>query len=276
MTKIYLSPSSQFENKYSGVNTNEAETCRKIASYAKAALERNGYVVKQGANTTTFEMDDRTAESNTWGADIHIAIHTNAGGGQGTEVFAYSGSMSDKYVKAIYNEVAKTSVGSDRGIRNGDNLYEVVNTNAVCVYIECEFHDTNGAWIVQNVKNLGEAITRGVCKAEGKTFKGESGSTNQSTNTNTNKSPIKKATDPAASKSASIAGTYKVTASNGLNVRNGAGVGKTLMIAIPYDTRVKNYGYYTEVNGVKWFYVDFTYKGVRYNGFCSSEYLARV
>lgn len=276
MTKIYLSPSSQFENQYSGVSTNEAETCRKIASYAKAALERNGYVVKQGANTTTFEMDDRTAESNTWGADIHIAIHTNAGGGQGTEVFAYSGSMSDKYVNAIYNEVAKTSVGSDRGIKNGDNLYEVVNTNAVCVYIECEFHDTNGAWIVQNVKNLGEAIARGVCKAEGKTFKGESGSTNQSTNTNTNKSPIKKATDPAASKSASIAGTYKVTASNGLNVRNGAGVGKTLMIAIPYDTRVKNYGYYTEVNGVKWFYVDFTYKGVRYNGFCSSEYLARV
>ena len=87
---------------------------------------------------------------------------------------------------------------------------------------------------------------------------------------------IKKATDPAASKSSSIAGTYKVTASNGLNVRNGAGVGKPLMIAIPYDTRVKNYGYYTEVNGVKWFYVDFTYNGIRYNGFCSSEYLARA
>lgn len=173
MTKIYLSPSSQFENQYSGVNTNEAETCRKIASYAKSALERNGYTVKQGANTTTFEMDDRTAESNSWGADLHIAIHTNAGGGQGTEVFAYSGSMNDKYVKAIYESVAAASIGKDRGIKNGDNLYEVTNTVAVCVYIECEFHDTNGVWIVNNAKKLGEAIARGVCKAEGKSFKEE-------------------------------------------------------------------------------------------------------
>lgn len=172
--KIYLSPSSQFDNAYGGVNTNEAEQCRKIAAYAKAALERNGYTVKQGSNTRTFEMDERTAESNAWGADLHIPIHTNAGGGQGTEVYAYSGSMNDKYVKAIYDSVAAASIGKDRGIKNGDHLYEVVNTSAVCCYIECEFHDTNGKWISDNVKKLGEAIARGVCKADGKTFKEES------------------------------------------------------------------------------------------------------
>lgn len=84
----------------------------------------------------------------------------------------------------------------------------------------------------------------------------------------------KKATDSAKSFLKSLAGTYKVTASS-LNVRNGAGVTKKKMVAIPKGTAVKCYGYYTSVLGTKWLYIQFTYDKVTYTGFASSNYLKK-
>lgn len=84
----------------------------------------------------------------------------------------------------------------------------------------------------------------------------------------------KKATEGAHSFSKSVAGTYKVTASM-LNVRAGAGVTKKVMVAIPQNTAVKCYGYYTTVLGRKWLYVQFTYNNVQYTGFASSKYLQK-
>lgn len=78
----------------------------------------------------------------------------------------------------------------------------------------------------------------------------------------------------ASSFLASLAGTYKVTASS-LNVREGAGVTHASMVAIPKGTEVKCYGYYTTVLGTRWLYVQFTYKGVQYTGFASSKYLKK-
>lgn len=166
MAKVYLSPSSQFDNVYSGVTAVEADVCNKIAKVAESALKRCGVDVKRGDSAKT-NMEQRVAESNTWGADYHIPIHTNAGGGQGTEVFAYSGFESNKFVKAVYDAVAKVSPGTDRGIKNGNGLYEVYATTAVCAYVECEFHDTYGNWIYNHVDELGEAIAKGVCAGLG-------------------------------------------------------------------------------------------------------------
>lgn len=83
-----------------------------------------------------------------------------------------------------------------------------------------------------------------------------------------------KASGIAKSFNRSVAGSYAVTASAGLNVRDSAGTGKVLT-TIPKGTVVQNYGYYTVVNGVKWLYVQFTYKRVTYTGFCSSAYLTK-
>lgn len=84
-----------------------------------------------------------------------------------------------------------------------------------------------------------------------------------------------KAIDPAKSFLKSLAGTYKVTANSGLNVRHGAGITKKKMVAIPKGTKVNCYGYYTSVLGTKWLYIQFTYKNVTYTGFASSKYLQK-
>ena len=61
-----------------------------------------------------------------------------------------------------------------------------------------------------------------------------------------------------------------------LNVRHGAGTNKKTMVSIPNGTIVRNYGYYSKCGSVRWLYVQFTYNGVTYTGFCSSKYLKRT
>lgn len=171
MTRVYLSPSAQIQNAYAGQDTNEQAQCNRIAEYARKALEKNGFTVNkapQGQGYTT-----NTAHSNTWDADVHIAIHTNAGGGRGCEVYAWSGSLADRYVKAVYAAVDAVVENPGRGIKIGNHLHEITATKAVCVYVECEFHDNvQGAkWIMDNAQVLGEAIARGVCTAEGRAYR---------------------------------------------------------------------------------------------------------
>ena len=85
----------------------------------------------------------------------------------------------------------------------------------------------------------------------------------------------RKATGVATGFNKALAGAYTVTAKSGLHVRNVAGAKTGSMILLPYGTKVQNYGYFTEVNGVKWLYIQVAYQGVKYTGFSSGQYLAK-
>ena len=85
----------------------------------------------------------------------------------------------------------------------------------------------------------------------------------------------KKAAEAARSLDKTLAGTYAVTAGSGLHIRNVAGSKTGSMVVLPCGTKVQNYGYYTEVNGVKWLYIQVTYQGVKYTGFSSGQYLRK-
>ncbi len=98
-----------------------------------------------------------------------------------------------------------------------------------------------------------------------------SGVTTSTTTTSTGKITASQA---AKSKDSSLSGTYKVTASS-LNVRDGAGTSNKVLVTIPKGTAVKNYGYYTEVSGTKWLYIQFSLSGVTYTGFASGKYLSK-
>ncbi|MCD7751576.1 MAG: NlpC/P60 family protein [Lachnospiraceae bacterium] len=97
--------------------------------------------------------------------------------------------------------------------------------------------------------------------------------TSTKTTTTTTAVSEKKATDTAKSYDQSIAGTYKATTN--LYMRNGAGKSKSAMVILPKATSVKNYGYYTAANGVKWLYVQATYDNIKYTGFCCGTYLKK-
>lgn len=84
-----------------------------------------------------------------------------------------------------------------------------------------------------------------------------------------------KAKDAARSFNKTLAGTYAVTAGDGLHLRTGAGTGKASLVVLPNGTKVRCYGYYTQTGGVKWLYIQVTYNGTTYTGFSSSEYLKK-
>ena len=164
--KIYLSPSDQIHNPYAYGGTNEAAQCRKIAKACKAALERCGFEAKTNYADGADAMYERVNESNAWGADLHVCIHTNAGGGKGGEVFV--SEKDERHLKAaqpICDELKKISIhGITRGVKTA-GFYKIKYTAALCTYIEIDFHDNKdiARWITENTTGIAEAICRGIC-----------------------------------------------------------------------------------------------------------------
>lgn len=164
MAKIYLSPSSQTENPYAYGGTNEAAQCMRIAQSCAAVLDRCGFEVKVGGGT----MYTRVPESNNWGADLHVPIHTNAANGHvtGTRCFAFDTSGNGyRAAKAIFDVLAPITPGTSESVTAYPTLYEIKGTVAPCAYLECEFHDNpdTAKWIIEHVNDIGDAIARGIC-----------------------------------------------------------------------------------------------------------------
>ncbi len=172
MIKIYLSPSSQDTNPYIVGGTNEAEQCRKIAKALGEDLKRCGFDVKVGLTGTMYT---RVAESNAWGADAHIPIHTNACDGKvaGFRGFYYNKS-SEGYplVDAIMDAVAPITPGTSDGVSAYPSLYEMKASDAPCAYLELGFHDNKeeAQYIIDHTNELALAICKGICKHFKKEF----------------------------------------------------------------------------------------------------------
>ncbi len=170
--KIYVSPSNQSGNLYATCNTNEKVQCHKIARACVSYLEKAGFTVKCTYND---DMYARVKESNAFGADMHVAIHTNATAKHnitgGTQILLYSLSGERKKAgQAVLDYLAPITPGksAERLIAKPD-FYECNSTKGICVYCECEFHDTKAGsdFIINNTTAIGEAIAKGVCKYYG-------------------------------------------------------------------------------------------------------------
>ena len=177
MPKIYISPRDQVSNTYAVGNTNEAVQCRAIAQYLDAALMRCG--IDSKTNTTaggSSGMSVRVKESNDWGADLHLPIHTNACNTEvkGTRLMAHDlKGTGYKACKAIMETLAPITPGTSDNITARPGLYEVKNTKAPCAYIEVAFHDNpeEAQWIIDHKEDIAEAICKGVCNYFGVEYK---------------------------------------------------------------------------------------------------------
>lgn len=170
--KIYLSPSDQTANKYAAGNTNEEKVCEQIADACEAALKRCGFEVK---NNKTSSMANRVTESNNWGADLHVPIHTNAFNKKttGTRIFCWDKTGAGyKASKAVYDVLAPLTPGTSESVTVNKTLYEIKKPKATSVYIEVDFHDVESVakWLINNTKIIGETIAKGICNYYGVKF----------------------------------------------------------------------------------------------------------
>lgn len=165
MKNIYISPSDQVKNAYAAGNTTEAIQCRRIAVALKLSLLRCGFDALTNVSDT---MAERVNESNEWGADLHVCLHSNAFNEEvsGTRIFSYDlEGEGYEAAKAIFARLAPITPGTSENIKPYPALYEVRNSNAPCVYIEIDFHDVDAValWIIENTQEIAEAICQGIC-----------------------------------------------------------------------------------------------------------------
>lgn len=167
--KIYLSPSSQPANMYAVGNVSEQEMCRKIAAALKIELDRCGFTTYAGMSGTMYT---RASESDKYGVDLHLPIHTNACNGNvsGLRIMVNElGGEAEKIAQAIMDTLAPITPGKSDGISAAPTLYEIKATEAICVYLEVGFHDNaeEARWIIDHPNEIAAAIAKGLCNHYG-------------------------------------------------------------------------------------------------------------
>lgn len=223
---------------------------------------------------------------------VKASSHTACGLDNGTEysktlaaaAVADTGAAENKaYVgKGIGTAIAQSTMNIRKGSSTSTYSYGVIKPG---VEIEVlEVLDNGWYKVVWTWASEGYAYTS---NTNGKYYKYEPKNTSIPEPTPTPVPEVKPNPEPetstksvvasrsARSKDAELKGKYFVDASS-VNVRDGAGTSYKILATVPRNTIVTNYGYYTEVDGIKWLYVKFDYKNVTYTAFMSGRYLKKV
>lgn len=173
--KIFLSPSDQFENTYAAGNTNEGEQMGLLAEKLAPILQRCGFEVKI---VHQARLATKCYQSDVWGADLHLPLHSNAFNGTvtGTRVMCMriaEGELGYEYSKKIFKQLDAVTPGTSSNISAQPQLYEIHDPHAPTVYVEVDFHDVPmvANWIINNLDVIADAIARGVCDCFGVQYK---------------------------------------------------------------------------------------------------------
>jgi len=160
--KVYLSPSDQTTNVGVGNFGTEAARMQDLSNMVKSKLTSAGHTVY--GSTNSISLSDRVAASNNAKVDVHVALHSNAGGGTGPETWYYTNSANGKRLAQAIQTKLEALKGSGRGIKYSTSYYELNNTNAPAVIVEVAFHDNQSDvnWMMANWNNIAQAIADGI------------------------------------------------------------------------------------------------------------------
>ncbi len=167
---VFLSPSTQYDNLYACDNTTtEGASMIAVATLTKQYLEADGYTVFMCGEDDSVK--EKVEQGNTLGCGAYVAIHSNSGGesgnGVGTECY-YNTNIDGSFQlsECVYNKVAALTPTEDRGNKDQTQreLYELLNSQYACCYLEVEFHDLaeQSQWILNNQPQIARAIADGI------------------------------------------------------------------------------------------------------------------
>jgi len=129
-----LNPSNQTGNLVAG-GGNEAQYALINANNMKPILEGAGLTVKVDQDFYNAPLN-----ANSWGADIYVSIHSNAGGGHGTETL-YKTAGGKNLATHVQNGMLAKLPYTDRGLKYRNDLYVLNKTNMIACLPEVVFHD---------------------------------------------------------------------------------------------------------------------------------------
>lgn len=174
---VYLSPSNQHGNM--GVSetgyTNERDEMNDLTDYIAERLK--SYGVKVYRNNSSGNINLWLRDSNYLGADLHLAIHSNASidhTSYGVETWIHAdNSNTYSLANIIQNNLVsiypyKNLTGHNRGVKYANGALGEVNDNYLPfgILIEIAHHDyhDDALWIMQNKKLIGYNIADSILK----------------------------------------------------------------------------------------------------------------
>lgn len=162
--KIYVSPSSQSANIGVGTYGKESDRMQALSDLLVPLLEDAGHTVYGGNNSLT--LSERIAASNNADVDLHVALHSNAGGGSGPETWYYTSSTNGQSLaqKILTKLKAISGAATGRTIKSSTSLIELSQTSAVATIVEVAFHDnqTDVNWMLAHWSDIAQAICNGI------------------------------------------------------------------------------------------------------------------
>ncbi len=170
MPKIFLSPSTQEFNQYSG-GGNEELYMNLVADRMEPYLRASGITYVR--NDPQRGAAGAIADSNAAWFDVHLALHSNAAPPQlsgrlrGIDVYYYPGNTeSERLANIIANNFKLIYPLPDKSqARPTTTLGEVTRTRAVAVLCEIGYHDNpqDAAWIRANLTPIARNLTDSLC-----------------------------------------------------------------------------------------------------------------
>jgi N-acetylmuramoyl-L-alanine amidase len=142
MPSVYLSGSVQ-EHNQTVIGKTEESIMQEFARNIALAIQRKTDQIEIYLNQPEWTLDQVIADSNRRKPDLHVALHSNAGGGTGTETWAWpAGTNSFAFAILLQDKVVDALGLPDRGVKDGRHLAEVgKEVHATSVLIEVFFHD---------------------------------------------------------------------------------------------------------------------------------------
>ncbi len=170
MPKVFLSPSTQEWNQYTGGGTEE-QYMNLIADRMEPYLRASGITYVR--NDPSRNVTGAIADSNSAYYDVHLALHSNAsppnlaGRLRGIDIYyAPSSAESEQLAAIIANNFKSIYPLPDRvTARPTTTLGEVTRTRAVAVLCEIGYHDNteDAAWIRGNITPIAANLTESLC-----------------------------------------------------------------------------------------------------------------
>jgi N-acetylmuramoyl-L-alanine amidase len=148
---------------------NECKMNKAIGEILIAKLVRAGVDVVDcrplRAESLNFSLWKRTAIANTYGANFYVSLHHNAGGGNGSEIFAVS-EAGREVARPILKKLCNLGF-NNRGVKFG-NYFVLNQTIMPAILIECCFVDSRGdvdLWNKLGADRIAQAIFDGLREA---------------------------------------------------------------------------------------------------------------
>ncbi len=170
MPKVFLSPSTQEWNPYIN-GGNEELQMNLIADAMEPYLRSSGITYVR--NDPSRGVQGAIADSNSDYYDVHLALHSNAGGGQfagkltGIDIYysPYS-AQSERLATITANNLKNIYPNPEKvNILPTTSLGEITQTRAVSILAELGYHDNynDAEWIKSNTDAIARNLVQALC-----------------------------------------------------------------------------------------------------------------